>query len=176
MQQAARQFAAGPRDAGRGGPVETAQFDAREIVPVFNAYFRDFRVGYWLGKSISRALYRVRIGYADDAGLAAVPDNATVVFVMNDPQQDGLHHRAAAAEGGGFSTRLASGHASGDCSNWEFARWKRTSCDAIRAMNCTDACSVLHRDGDGMGDAGGLSGGGLTRHGCMREPKFGVLD
>jgi glycerol-3-phosphate O-acyltransferase len=55
---------------------------AREIVPAFNAYFY-FRFGYWLGKTLSRSLYRVRIGFNDDAGLAAVPENATVVFVMN---------------------------------------------------------------------------------------------
>ena len=55
---------------------------AREIVPAFNAYMY-FRVGYWVGKKLSQSLYRVRIGYTDDAGLAAIPENATVVFVMN---------------------------------------------------------------------------------------------
>jgi glycerol-3-phosphate O-acyltransferase len=55
---------------------------AREIVPAFNAYLY-FRVGYWIAKRFSRAIYRVRIGYTDDAGLAQIPENATVVFVMN---------------------------------------------------------------------------------------------
>ena len=59
-----------------------AQRYAREIVPAFNAYMY-FRVGYWIGKKLSQALYRVRIGYTDDAGLAAIPEHATVVFVMN---------------------------------------------------------------------------------------------
>ena len=81
VQQAAKAFA----DA-KGMPREVAldqvQRYAREIVPAFNAFVY-FRVGYWIGKRLSQALYRVRIGYTDDAGLEAIPSNATVVFVMN---------------------------------------------------------------------------------------------
>jgi glycerol-3-phosphate O-acyltransferase len=81
VQQAAQAFA----DA-RGMPREVAldqvQRYAREIVPAFNAYVY-FRLGYWVGKNLSRFLYRVRIGYTDDAGLNAIPQDATVVFVMN---------------------------------------------------------------------------------------------
>ena len=55
---------------------------AREIVPAFNAYFY-FRVGYWLGRKIAQSLYRVRVGYTDNEGLARVSPDATVVFVMN---------------------------------------------------------------------------------------------
>lgn len=55
---------------------------AREIVPSFNAYAY-FRVGYWLARNIARSLYRVRLGYADDEGLARVRPDASVVFVMN---------------------------------------------------------------------------------------------
>ena len=55
---------------------------AREIVPSFNAYLY-FRIGYWLAKSVARLLYRVRLGYADEAGLAQVDPKSTVVFVMN---------------------------------------------------------------------------------------------
>ena len=40
-------------------------------------------VGYWLGKRLSQAPYRLRIGYTDDAGLEAIPADVTVVFVMN---------------------------------------------------------------------------------------------
>ena len=59
-----------------------AQSYAREIVPAFNAYFY-FRVGYWIGRKIAQTLFRVRIGYADQDGLAKIPREATVVFVMN---------------------------------------------------------------------------------------------
>ena len=80
-QEAAQAFA----DA-RGMPREVAldqvQRYAREIVPAFNAYVY-FRIGYWIGKRVSQALYRVRIGFTDDAGLNAIPEEATVVFVMN---------------------------------------------------------------------------------------------
>jgi glycerol-3-phosphate O-acyltransferase len=55
---------------------------AREIVPAFNAYAY-FRLGYALSRRIARMLYRVRLGYSDDEGLARIPPHATVVFVMN---------------------------------------------------------------------------------------------
>ncbi|MGZ5237827.1 MAG: hypothetical protein ACXWCV_16060 [Caldimonas sp.] len=37
----------------------------------------------WVGRKLSQGLYRVRLGYVDTAALARVPENATVVFVMN---------------------------------------------------------------------------------------------
>src|SRR3954452_20983581 len=55
---------------------------AREIVPAFNVYFY-FRIGYWLSKRGAGLLYRVRLGFSDEAGLAAVTPGATVVFLMN---------------------------------------------------------------------------------------------
>ena len=55
---------------------------AHEIVPSFNAYAY-FRVGYALARNLARSLYRVRLGYSDEEGLAAIGDNATVVFLIN---------------------------------------------------------------------------------------------
>ena len=55
---------------------------AREIVPSFNAYAY-FRIGYYLARRTVQLLYRVRLGYADDAALADIEPNASVVFVMN---------------------------------------------------------------------------------------------
>ncbi len=55
---------------------------AREIVPSFSAmgYFGfAIKATRWL----SRALYRVRLGYVDEAALKAIDPEATVVFVMN---------------------------------------------------------------------------------------------
>src|SRR5262245_25948200 len=37
---------------------------ARDTIPAFNAYLY-FRIGYWIGKRIAQALYRVRLGYVD---------------------------------------------------------------------------------------------------------------
>ena len=55
---------------------------AREIVPSFNAYAY-FRLAYGAARSFGRLLYRVRLGYSDDEGLAKVDPDASVVFVMN---------------------------------------------------------------------------------------------
>ncbi len=55
---------------------------AREIVPSFSAmgYFGfAIKATRWL----SRALYRVRLGYVDEEALKAIDPEATVVFVMN---------------------------------------------------------------------------------------------
>jgi glycerol-3-phosphate O-acyltransferase len=71
VQQATQAFA-DERGMPREVALEQVQRYAREIVPAFNAYVY-FRVGYWLGKRISQALYRVRIGYTDDAGWKPSP-------------------------------------------------------------------------------------------------------
>jgi len=55
---------------------------ATEIVPAFNAWLY-FKTGYWLARKIVHLLYRVRLGYADDLSLSKLPQNSSVVFVMN---------------------------------------------------------------------------------------------
>ena len=72
------------RDDGqpREAAMEEVRRYAREIVPAFNAFLY-FRVGYWLARRIARALYRVRLGYADDEGLSGIDENASVAFIMN---------------------------------------------------------------------------------------------
>ncbi|HEY6072845.1 MAG TPA: hypothetical protein VIV15_05475, partial [Anaerolineales bacterium] len=72
------------REAGIPREVAMAlvQKYAKEIVPAFNAYVY-FRVGYWLARRTARALYRVRVGFADEEGLSRVDPTASVVFVMN---------------------------------------------------------------------------------------------
>ncbi|MEM8631263.1 MAG: 1-acyl-sn-glycerol-3-phosphate acyltransferase [Pseudomonadota bacterium] len=62
--------------------VERARRYAREIVPSFSAtaYFGiAIRIARWL----SEALYKVRIVQLDDAAHAAIPADATVVYVIN---------------------------------------------------------------------------------------------
>src|SRR5258706_149099 len=79
VQQAAERFAAGnklPLDKA----LKSVERYAREIVPRFNAYLY-FRVGYWIGRTVARALYRVRIGYIDAQGLGTVDSDAALVFV-----------------------------------------------------------------------------------------------
>jgi len=62
--------------------VEKVKRYAKEIVPSFNAYVY-FRLWSWLCKSLSRLLYRVRIGFADEEGLEKVDRRSSVVFIMN---------------------------------------------------------------------------------------------
>jgi glycerol-3-phosphate O-acyltransferase len=62
--------------------MHTAQLYAHEIVPSFSAYAY-FRVGIGIARRLSRMLYRVRIGYANEDALRSVEANAAVVFVIN---------------------------------------------------------------------------------------------
>ena len=62
--------------------LEQVERYARETVPAFSA-FAYFSFGARLARVVSRALYRVRLGYIDEAALARIDPAATVVFVMN---------------------------------------------------------------------------------------------
>lgn len=56
---------------------------AKEIVPSFNAYVY-FRFGTWVCKRLAATLYRMRLGGADEEGLAHIGGaSSSVVFVMN---------------------------------------------------------------------------------------------
>ncbi len=70
------------RDLPREALVRDVQTYAREIVPAFNAIIY-FKAAYWVAKRLVHALYRVRLGFADDKALAELSDNSSVVFVMN---------------------------------------------------------------------------------------------
>ena len=176
VQQAATQFA----DA-RGMPREVAlaqvQRYAHEIVPAFNAYVY-FRIGYWLGKRISQMLYRVRIGYTDDAGLNAIPEAATVVFVMNHrSNMDYIVASYLAAE------RAALSYAVGEWARvWGLQQLIRSMGAYFVRRNSKDELyrRVLERYVAMATEAGVAQAvypeGGLTRDGLMREPRFGVLD
>lgn len=176
VQQAAQAFA-DERQMPREVALDQVQRYAREIVPAFNAYMY-FRVGYWLGKRLSQALYRVRIGYTDDAGLEAIPKDATVVFVMNHrSNMDYVVASYLAAE------RAALSYAVGE---WAQVFGLQ---QLIRAMgayfvrrNAKDELyrRVLERYIAMATEAGVTQAvypeGGLTRDGAMREPRFGVID
>jgi glycerol-3-phosphate O-acyltransferase len=176
VQQAARAHA-----AEKGLPREVATQIvaryAREIVPAFNAYLY-FRFGYWLGKTLSRSLYRVRIGFTDDAGLAAVPENATVVFVMNHrSNMDYIVASYLAAE------KAALSYAVGEWARvWGLQQLIRSMGAYFVRRNSRDALyrRVLERYIAMATEAGVTQAvypeGGLSRDGRMREPRFGVID
>ena len=61
---------------------DRAGYYAKEIVPGFSA-FAYFSFGTTIARWLSKALYRVRLGYQDEDALNAIDEKATVVFVMN---------------------------------------------------------------------------------------------
>ena len=150
---------------------------AREIVPAFNAYVY-FRLGYWLARNIARSLYRVRLGYSDERGLAAIGENATVVFLINHrSNMDYILVSYLAAE------RAALSYAVG-----EWARvWPLQT--LVRAMGAyfvrRDSRDPLYRRVleryVAMATQAGVTQavfpeGGLSRDGRLRPPRLGILD
>lgn len=173
--------AVGEHSRERGVPIDVAsaraESYAKEIVPAFNAYLY-FRLGYALARRVARLLYRVRLGWSDEAGLAAIEKGSTVVFVMN--------HRSNmdyVLVGYLAARRAALSYAVG-----EWARiWPLQQ--LIRSMG---AYFIRRRSDDelyrrvleayvGMATAAGVTQavypeGGLSRDGALRPPKLGLLD
>jgi glycerol-3-phosphate O-acyltransferase len=150
---------------------------AREIVPAFNAYLY-FRLGYALARRVARLLYRVRLGWSDEEGLAGIERGSTVVFVMNHRSNMDYvlvgylaAHRAALSYAVGEWARI-----------WPLQQ-------LIRSMG---AYFIRRRSNDelyrrvleryvAMATAAGVTQavypeGGLTRDGSLRPPKLGLLD
>ncbi len=61
---------------------QKAQEYAREIVPSFSA-FAYFSFAMRLAKLLAESVYRIRTASQNDGVIAAIPENATAVFVMN---------------------------------------------------------------------------------------------
>jgi len=150
---------------------------AREIVPAFNAYLY-FRVGYAIARNVARSLYRVRLGYADEQGLAAIAPESTVVFVMNHrSNMDYVLIGYLAAE------RTALSYAVGEWARiWPLQTLIRAMGAYFVRRNSRDALyrKVLERY-VGMATAAGVTQavfpeGGLSRDGRLRPPKLGILD
>jgi glycerol-3-phosphate O-acyltransferase len=149
---------------------------AREIVPAFSAYTY-FRVGAALARRLSTALYRVRVGALEEAALAQVPDDASVVFVIN--HRSNMDYVLVTYL---VSERSALSYAVG-----EWARvWALQS--LIRAMGGyfvrRDSSNPVYRKVLAryvhMATASGVAQalfpeGGLTRDGALRPPKLGIL-
>ncbi|MBK8064928.1 MAG: 1-acyl-sn-glycerol-3-phosphate acyltransferase [Betaproteobacteria bacterium] len=149
----------------------------REIVPAFNAYLY-FRIGYWLSRRVAQTLYRVRLGYVDAQGLAAIDPNATVVFVMNHrSNMDYVLAGYLAAD------QAALSYAVGEWARiWPLSHLIRSMGAYFVRRNSKDELyrKVLERYIT-MATVAGVPQavfpeGGLTRDGRMREPRLGVLD
>jgi glycerol-3-phosphate O-acyltransferase len=150
---------------------------AREIVPAFNAYFY-FRVGYWLGRKIAQSLFRVRVGYADDEGLARVSPEATVVFVMN--HRSNMDYILAAYL---VADQAALSYAVGEWARiWPLQQLVRSMGAYFVRRNSSDELyrRVLERY-IGMATEAGVTQalypeGSLSRDGTLRAPRLGALD
>ncbi|MEE9321962.1 MAG: 1-acyl-sn-glycerol-3-phosphate acyltransferase [Granulosicoccus sp.] len=70
------------RDVPREALMHDVQTYAKEIVPAFNALVY-FKGAYWVAKRMVHALYRVRLGFADDNALSKLGSESSVVFLMN---------------------------------------------------------------------------------------------
>jgi len=150
---------------------------AREIVPAFNAYVY-FRVGYWFAKTVANWLYRVRLGHSDEKSFEKIDPKSTIVFVMNHrSNMDYVLVGFLAAQKAALSYAVG-----------EWARiWPLQQ--LIRSMG-----AYFVRRGSGnelyrrvleryvqMATEAGVSQavypeGGLTRDGCLRPPRYGLVD
>ncbi len=151
--------------------------DASEIVPAFNAWVY-FRAGYAAARAIARSLYRVRLGSADDAGLAAIPDGSTVVFVMNHrSNMDYILLSYLAAE------KTALSYAVGEWARiWPVQGLVRATGAYFVRRDSKDPLyrRILER-WVAMATANGVPQavypeGGLSKDGALRPPKLGLLD
>ena len=157
--------------------LETVERHAREIVPAFNAYLY-FRIGYWIARKVAQGLYRVRLGYVDSEALKTVPENATVVFVMNHrSNMDYILAGYLAAD------QAALSYAVGEWARiWPLAALIRSMGAYFVRRNSKDELyrRVLERYIAMATQAGVPQAvfpeGGLTRDGLMREPRLGVVD
>jgi glycerol-3-phosphate O-acyltransferase len=155
----------------------TVEGYAREIVPAFNAYLY-FRIGYWIGRKVAQGLYRVRLGFVDAEALKTVPENATVVFVMNHrSNMDYVLAGYLAAD------QAALSYAVGEWARiWPLAALIRSMGAYFVRRNSKDELyrRVLERYIAMATQAGVPQAvfpeGGLTRDGLMREPRLGVVD
>ena len=176
VQQAAEQYATRNRTP-LPAVLKKVERYAREIVPAFNAYLY-FRIGYWLGRTIARTLYRVRLGYIDAQGIGRIDPDATVVLVMN--HRSNMDYVLA-----GFmaADQAALSYAVGEWARlWPLSALVRATGAYFVRRNSGDELyrRVLERYIVMATEAGVPQAvfpeGGLSRDGRIREPRLGVLD
>ena len=162
-------------------PTAVAQQKARqyasEIVPAFNAYVY-FRLGYWLARKFARLIYRIRVGFFDDDGLKKIPQGASVVFVMNHrSNMDYVLVSFLVAE------KTALSYAVGEWARiWPLQTLIKSMGAFFVRRNSGNPLyrKILERYVHMATRAGVCQAvfpeGGLTRDGCIREPRLGFMD
>lgn len=161
-----------PRDVS----MQKAKTYAREIVPAFSAYTY-FSIGTRAARWLSQALYRVRLGYLNDAALKAVDPDAAVVFVIN--------HRSNMDYV--LVTYVAS---SSSALSYAVGEWAQVW--GLKNLISSMGAYFIRRDSRDplyrrilaryvhMATSAGVTQavfpeGGLTRDGALRPPKLGLL-
>lgn len=161
-----------PRDVA----MERVERYARETVPAFSA-FAYFSFGARIARWISQALFRVRLGFIDNAALSAMDPEATVVFVMNHrSNMDYLLVTYLAAE------RSALSYAVGEWARvWGLSTLIRSMGAYFIRRKSRNALyrKVLSRY-VAMATEGGVTQavfpeGGLSRTGLLQPAKLGLL-
>jgi glycerol-3-phosphate O-acyltransferase len=166
------------REAGtpREVAMEMAKRHAREIVPSFSAYAY-FRIGTRLARRLSQLIYRVRLGYTNDAALRDVDPDASVVFVINHrSNMDYVLVTYVAA------TSSALSYAVGEWAQvWPLRTLIRSMGAYFIRRNSRDALyrRILARYVHMATQAGVVQAvfpeGGLSLDGALREPKLGLI-
>jgi glycerol-3-phosphate O-acyltransferase len=157
--------------------MERVERYAREIVPSFNAYAY-FRFGYWIGRRVASALYRVRLGARDVAALEAIDPRSAVVFVMNHRSNfDYVLVAYLVAE------RAALSYAVGEWARiWPLEQLVRSmGAYFVRRRSRNDLYRVVLARYVHMATREGVTQavypeGGLSRDGRLQPPKLGLLD
>jgi crotonyl-CoA carboxylase/reductase len=155
---------------------QTAERYAREIVPGFSA-FTYFSFAIRAARFLSQSLYRVRLVQPNEEALAAIPEEATVIFVMNHrSNMDYVLVTWLAAE------RSALAYAVGEWARvWPFRTLVRAMGGYFirRRYNNPLYRKVLARYVQMATEAGVTQAvfpeGGLSRTGALGKPKLGLI-
>ncbi|NVJ68000.1 MAG: 1-acyl-sn-glycerol-3-phosphate acyltransferase [Gammaproteobacteria bacterium] len=162
-------------------PMEVAQEKAyeyaREIVPKFNAYMY-FKFGHWLSKTISRLIYRMKVGFYDDGELQKIDPKSSVVFVMN--HRSNMDYVVVSFL---VMNRTALSYAVGEWARvWPLATLIRSMGAFFVRRNSNNPLyrKVLERYVHYSTRAGVSQAvypeGGLSKDGLLKSPKLGFID
>lgn len=162
-------------------PLEVAQQKAyeyaSEIAPKFNAYLY-FKFGYWLAQTISRMIYRIRVGKFDQRQLSDVSEDASIVFVMN--HRSNMDYMLVSFL---VANKTALSYAVGEWARvWPLQSLVRALGAFFVRRNSKNSLyrTILERyvhlaTRAGVSQAVYLEGG-LSKDGRLRKPKLGFLD
>ncbi len=150
---------------------------AKEIVPAFRPYIY-FRLATWMARRILRTLYRVRMGHGDQPALKALGHDVSTVFVMN--HRSNMDYVLVAHL---TRSRAALSFAAGEWARvWPIQQLVKALGAYFVRRNSGNPLyrKVLERYVQMAVEGGVVQAvfpeGGLSRDGCLRKPRIGLLD